>query len=49
MTKMDKMIAGELYRAGDPELVAARKRAHSLRRRLQRHPATRRRGPAGRL
>lgn len=30
MTEMQKMIAGELYRPGDPELVAARKRAQSL-------------------
>lgn len=29
-TEMDKMIAGELYRPGDPDLVAARKRAQQL-------------------
>ncbi|SFR13908.1 sugar O-acetyltransferase [Poseidonocella sedimentorum] len=31
-TEQQKMIAGELYRPGDPELVAARKRAQSLMR-----------------
>lgn len=30
MTEMEKMIAGELYRPGDPELVAARARAQNL-------------------
>jgi len=30
MTERDKMIAGGLYRAGDPELVADRKRAQAL-------------------
>ncbi|MEM6275975.1 MAG: sugar O-acetyltransferase [Pseudomonadota bacterium] len=30
MTEMEKMIAGELYRPGDPELVAARARAQEL-------------------
>ncbi|MEM1374196.1 MAG: sugar O-acetyltransferase [Pseudomonadota bacterium] len=30
MTEMDKMIAGELYHPGDPELVAARARAQEL-------------------
>ncbi|MDX8353313.1 sugar O-acetyltransferase [Cognatiyoonia sp. IB215182] len=31
-SQKDRMIAGELYRAGDPELVAARKRAQGLMR-----------------
>ena len=30
MTEREKMVAGELYRPGDPELVAARKRAQRL-------------------
>ncbi|SLN54023.1 sugar O-acetyltransferase [Roseisalinus antarcticus] len=32
MTEREKMIAGELYRAGDPELVEMRKRAQALTR-----------------
>lgn len=32
MTEREKMIAGDLYRPGDPELAAARKRAQSLMR-----------------
>ncbi|NNK65725.1 MAG: sugar O-acetyltransferase [Rhodobacteraceae bacterium] len=32
MTEKDKMIAGELYRPGDPELVADRARAQELMR-----------------
>lgn len=30
MTEREKMISGELYRAGDPELVAGRERAREL-------------------
>ncbi|SOD93947.1 sugar O-acetyltransferase [Caenispirillum bisanense] len=30
MTEKEKMLAGELYRAGDPELVADRRRAQEL-------------------
>lgn len=30
MTEKDKMLAGELYHAGDPELVEGRKRAQTL-------------------
>lgn len=30
MTELEKMIAGELYNAGDPELVAARSKARQL-------------------
>jgi maltose O-acetyltransferase len=32
MTEREKMIAGDLYRPGDPELVAARKAAQALTR-----------------
>lgn len=32
MTEREKMIAGEFYRPGDPDLVAARKRAQALTR-----------------
>jgi maltose O-acetyltransferase len=34
----EKMLAGELYRAGDPELVAERRRARELLRRLPDDP-----------
>jgi maltose O-acetyltransferase len=39
VTEKEKMLAGELYRAGDPELVAERRRCRELLRRLPDDPA----------
>jgi maltose O-acetyltransferase len=39
VTEKEKMLAGELYRAGDPELVAERLRCRELLRRLPDDPA----------
>jgi len=37
-TEEQKMLAGELYRAGDPQLVAARRRCRDLLRRIEAEP-----------
>jgi maltose O-acetyltransferase len=38
-TEKEKMLSGELYRPGDPELVAGRQRCRELLRRLPQDPA----------